>query len=98
MEIQGQSARSHRAVHVGDEIRITRGMAGKQIVVVKGLADVHIPKAEARALYEDRTPLPAPEVQAVRRLERIWRQTQPHPETAPDKRDRRALRRLKGRD
>jgi ribosome-associated heat shock protein Hsp15 len=98
VEVAGRAAKPHRALHVGDEIRITRGSTGKQVVVVKGLAEVHIPKARARTLYEDRTPPPAPEVLEVRRLERLWRQSQPHPVTVPDKRDRRALRRLKGRD
>ena len=98
VQVQGQAAKPHRAIHVGDEIRITRGAAGKQVVVVKGLADVHVAKATARLLYEDHTPTPPPEVLEVRRLQRLWHQSQPHPAAAPDKRDRRALRRLKGRD
>jgi ribosome-associated heat shock protein Hsp15 len=98
VELRGQAAKPHRIVSIGDEIRITRGTAGKQIVLVKGLADVHIPKVQARTLYEDRTPPPPPEVLEARRLQRIWHQSQPHPTVAPDKRDRRALRRLKGRD
>jgi len=98
VEVQGQAAKPHRPVHVGDEIRITRGMSGKQVVVVQGLSVFHVPKAEARTLYDDRTPPPAAEVLEVRRLQRVWQQSQPYPETTPDKRDRRALRRLKGRD
>jgi hypothetical protein len=31
-------------------------MGRKQTVVVRGLADRHIPRAEARELYDDRTP------------------------------------------
>jgi ribosome-associated heat shock protein Hsp15 len=98
VEVHGQAAKPHRAVRVGDEIHITRGAAGKQVVVVKGLADVHVAKARARLLYEDHTPPPPPEVLEVKRLQRLWQQSQPYPPTAPDKRDRRALRRLKGRD
>ena len=36
------------------------------------LADKHIAKAEARALYEDRTPPPTPEEVEMRRLERLF--------------------------
>ena len=98
VEVQGHAAKPHRLVHLGDEIRITRGALGKQVVVVTGLADVHVPKAEARTLYDDRTPPPSPESLEARRLQRLWHQSQPQPTVAPDKRDRRALRRLKGRD
>jgi ribosome-associated heat shock protein Hsp15 len=61
--------------------------------VVRGLVDRHIPKADARALYEDVTPPPSPEEQAMLDLLRHARAT-PSP-VAPDKRARRALRRIK---
>ena len=56
-----------------------------------------VAKAQARELYEDLTPPPTPEEIEVRRLERIYRAAATPPR-APDKRQRRALRRLKGRD
>jgi ribosome-associated heat shock protein Hsp15 len=66
-------AKPHREVRVGDEVVITRPLGRRQIVVVRALADQHIAKADARALYEDRTPPPTPEELEVRRMERLFR-------------------------
>ncbi len=93
VEVNREPGKPHREIRPGDEIRITRTHA-KQIVVVAGLAEHHVPKAEARALYRDVTPPPTPEELEWRRLERLARP--PRPLHRPDKRDRRALRRFKG--
>ena len=95
VNVNGRAARPNRIVRPGDEIIITRGAGRKQTVVVLGIAAQHIPKAEARRLYEDRTPPPTPEEQEVRQFERAFRATTPA--TTPDRRDRRELRRLRGR-
>jgi ribosome-associated heat shock protein Hsp15 len=94
VEVNGASGKPHRTVRVGDEIRITRA-SGTQIVVVQGLAERSLPKADARALYEDRTPAPPPEEIALRRAERIFRAAQ-RAAGPPDKRQRRALKRFRG--
>jgi ribosome-associated heat shock protein Hsp15 len=92
VEVNGQAGKPHRLVRPGDELRISR-VGTKQIVVVLGLAEHHLPKAEARALYEDRTPTPSPE---ELELKRLLRQAGIRPPAkAPDKRERRELRRLK---
>jgi hypothetical protein len=64
-------------------------------VVVAALSDKSIPRADARLLYEDRTPPTPPEDVALRRAERVFRaaQTAAGP---PDKRQRRAIRKLRG--
>lgn len=93
VEVNREPGRPHRQIRPGDEVRITR-TRGKQIVVVCGLAEHHVPKALARELYRDVTPPPTPEEVEVRRLERLVRP--PGPLRRPDKRDRRALRRFKG--
>ena len=95
VNVNGRAARPNRVVRPGDEIIITRGAGRRQTVVVLGLAGQHIPKAEARLLYEDRTPPPTPEEQEVRQFERAFRATTPA--TTPDRRDRKLLRRLRGR-
>ena len=95
VEVGGQRAKPHREVKAGDTLVITRSFGQKQHVIVRGLADRHVPKAEARALYEDVTPPLSPEEQAVRDLIRQTRQF-PSP-VAPDKRARRALREMKER-
>lgn len=92
--IAGVAAKPHRDVRVGDELQITRPLGRKQIVVVRGLADVHVAKAAARELYEDRTPAPTALEAEARRLERIYRATV-LPAGRPDRRQRRDLRKLK---
>jgi ribosome-associated heat shock protein Hsp15 len=96
IDINGQPAKPDRRLRVGDELRISRPFGRKQQVVVRGLAARHVPKAEARALYEDLTPPATPEEREARRLERLYRAAATPPK-APDKRERRALRRLKGK-
>ena len=92
VEIGGLPAKPHRLVKSGDEIRIRRPFGRVQIVTVRGLADRHISKTDARLLYEDLTPKPTPEEIEQRRLERVYRAAMTPPK-APDKRARRALRR-----
>jgi ribosome-associated heat shock protein Hsp15 len=97
IDVNGQPAKPNRLLRAGDELLISRPFGRKQRVVVRGLADRHVAKAEARQLYEDLTPPPTPEEIEMRRMERIYR-AQMTPPRAPDKRQRRAIRRLKGRD
>ena len=94
VSVNGAAAKPHRDVKVGDEIEINRPMGRKQLLTVLGLASTHIPRAEARLLYEDRTPKPTPEEIEIRRLERIYRAAAT-PKTRPDRDHRRTLRRLK---
>jgi ribosome-associated heat shock protein Hsp15 len=95
VDLNGEAARPNRIVRPGDQIVITRGAGRRQTVIVRGVASQHIPKAEARALYEDRTPAPTPEQLEVRDFERAYRAA--NPPTAPHRRDRKVLRRLRGR-
>lgn len=96
VDVNGQAAKPHRLLHVGDTLMISRPLGRKQLIVVQALAETHIPKADARGLYEDRTPPPSPEDIEMRRLERIYRATLA-PAKTPGKRERRALRALKGK-
>ena len=97
IDVNGQTAKAHRQLRVGDALEIGRPYGRKQRIVVRVLADRHKPKAEARQLYEDLTPAPTPEEIEIRRAERIYR-AQMTPLKAPDKRQRRALRALKERN
>jgi ribosome-associated heat shock protein Hsp15 len=97
VRVNGVAAKAHRDVRVGDEIVLQRPMGRRQTIVVSGLADTHLPKAEARKLYEDRTPPPTAEEVELRRQERIFRAAVT-PVKRPDKRQRRALRRAQGKD
>jgi ribosome-associated heat shock protein Hsp15 len=95
--VNGTAAKPHRELKIGDELEITRPLGRKQLITVAGLADRHLPKAEARGLYEDRTPAPTAEEVEIRRLERLFKATTSS-RTKPDRRGRQNLRRLRGKD
>lgn len=96
VEVNGVSSKPHRLLHIGDEIRIGRPFGRKQTVIVRALADTHVPKAQARELYQDTTPPLSPEEIELRRIERLFHSGLQR-SSPPDKRERRALRKLKGR-
>ena len=95
--VNGHRGKPHRELRLGDRLDVTLGGGRKRQLVVSALADTHVPKATARTMYEDVTPPPTAEEQELRDL---LRRAGPRPPsgraTAPDKRDRRTLRRLKG--
>ena len=95
VDVNGQPAKPHREVRPGDEIVISRPLGRKQTVVVRGLADRHIAKAEARELYEDKTPPPTAEEIEMRKMARLARAFTSPTRVAPDKRERRRIRRMK---
>jgi len=92
--VNGQHAKPHRTIRAGDEIEISRPFGRKQRIVVRGVQEHHVAKADARLLYEDLTPPPTAEEIAMRKIERMHRAAMT-PLRAPDKRARRALRKLK---
>ncbi len=96
VDVNGQAAKPHREIKEGDEVEMTRPLGRRQRVVVRGLAEQHIPKAEARKLYDDANRLLSPEEAEMLRLARLAR---PHVRAAsagaPDRRERRELRRIK---
>jgi ribosome-associated heat shock protein Hsp15 len=96
VDLNDQVAKPHREVKPGDVVDITRPHGRRQRVVVRELADRHLPKAEARRLYEDVTPPPSPEEQALRDLMRLAGPRRRYGAAAtPDRRERRRLRREK---
>jgi ribosome-associated heat shock protein Hsp15 len=98
VEVNGGRAKPHRDVRPGDEIVITRPLGRRQRVRVAGVAEKHLPKAEARTLYEDLTPPPTAEEIELRRMARLARPFVRTAPGAPDRRERRAIRKLKGRE
>lgn len=95
VDVNGTTAKPHREIRPGDRLTIGRALGRTQLLLVKGLADKSIAKAEARLLYDDETPPPTPEEVAMRKLERVFHATMA-PKQRPDKRERRLLRGLKG--
>jgi ribosome-associated heat shock protein Hsp15 len=99
IDVNGQPAKPHRELKVGDEIVINRPLGRRQRVVVRALVEKHVPKAEARELYEDLTPPPTPEEIEARKIAKLTGPfLRPRSAGAPDKRERRELRRLKERN
>lgn len=96
VEVNGQRCKPHRLLRVGDELNLSRPFGRKQTLTVTALAERHLPKEEARQLYLDTTPPMSTEEREMRRLERIYRAGMQRSH-APDKRERRAIRKLKGR-
>jgi ribosome-associated heat shock protein Hsp15 len=96
VEVNGQAAKPNRDIKSGDEIVISRPLGRKQRVVVYEVADKHIPRKDARGLYEDLTPPPTAEEVEQRRIDRLARAfMRPQSAGAPDRRERRQLRKLK---
>jgi ribosome-associated heat shock protein Hsp15 len=96
VDLNGQAAKPHREVKEGDVVEISRTLGRRQRVIVRGITEKHIPKAEARLLYEDVTPPPSPEEQAMLNLfKAAGRPQRALSVGASDRRERRRLRRLK---
>ena len=95
IDVNGQSVKPHRELRTGDEIVISRPLGRKQRIVVRGLTDKHVAKAEARELYEDLTPAPTTAEVELRRMARLARPFVRPGAGAPDKRERRQIRRIK---
>jgi ribosome-associated heat shock protein Hsp15 len=92
----GQTVKPNRHLRVGDDLTITRPPGRAQRVTVRALADKHMAKADARNLYEDLTPPPTAEEIEARKIDRLYRAARPL--KAPDKRQRRALRKMSGKE
>jgi len=96
VDVNGQPAKPHREIKSGDEIVIGRPLGRKQRLVVYAVADKHVARKDARALYEDLTPPPTPEEIEQRRIDRLARAfLRPQSAGSPDKRERRQLRKMK---
>ena len=94
VEVNDQPAKPNRHLREGDRVRISRGFGRHQDVIVRIAIGQHVRKSEARALYDDVTPQPTPRELEVRRMERVYRAAARAAGT-PDRRRRRALRKLK---
>ena len=70
VDLNGSAAKPHRTVKPGDRLEVT--VPGrKRTLVVKAVADRHVPKAVARTLFEETTPERTPEQVEAQRLERL---------------------------
>ena len=95
VDVGGVRAKPNREIREGESVEIGRPLGRRQKVIVRKLLQHHVPRAIARTMYEDVSPV-APRSQVA-----DWRLGLATPEPrgagSPDKRARRELRRLKGR-
>lgn len=97
ISVNGVTAKPNRELRAGDRLVISRPLGRRQTLVVLGLADTHVAKAEARQMYEDRTPPPTAEEVEMRRMERHFRAVSAAT-GRPTRDQRRARRRLTGKE
>ena len=103
VDVNGQRAKPHHTLQRDDRLSITRPNGRKQQVVVRSFAAQHVPRSTARALYDDVTPPPTADELELRWLaggSAAAGRRGPGRTTSvatPNTRQRRELRRLKGR-
>lgn len=102
--VNDQRGKPHRTLQNGDRLAITRPNGRKQHVVVRSLAAAqHVPKATARGLYDYVTPPPTVAELEFRRFgggpgaPRRRGPGRTAVDATPNTRQRRELRKLKGR-
>lgn len=94
VQIDGHRAKPSRGVRIGDQIRVTKDQSRIELVVT-GLSDKRGPARLAAELYYE-TPASIERRNSEREGRRIERAATPV--VKPDKKGRRLLRRLMGRD
>ena len=96
MHVEGARAKPSRSVRVGEVISVTKGEVRFE-VVVQALSTSRGPSAVAQTLYDETAESRAErERRAQARRNSVIAQP-PAPDGRPDKRQRRQLRRLRGR-
>ena len=88
-------AKAHREIHPGDLITITIPNGHKRQLRVETLSSHYIPKALAKALYQDITPLPSTKEKELKDLLLWVEPTAGTRQGSPDKRKRRIRRAIK---
>ena len=96
VDVNGENAKPQKNVKAGDVLDITRPLGKRQRVIIQGVTENHIAKAEARKLYEDVTPPPSPAEQQMLDLIRMAGPKRRYQDLgSPDRDERRRLRRAK---
>ena len=93
VQVNGERVKASRLVRVGDRLRITREQERFEVDVA-GIPSRRGPAPEARQHYTET----AESAEARERAREFARLSRPVPSGRPDKRERRDLRTLKGRE
>ncbi|HVR97238.1 MAG TPA: RNA-binding S4 domain-containing protein [Thermoanaerobaculia bacterium] len=89
VQVNGQPAKPHRHLAIGDRIEVTQG-DWDRVLIVRELKDRPVPKTEAAGLYEDLSS-PRPTLDPVERLMRRPPALRPQGAGRPTKKDRREM-------
>lgn len=99
VNVNGQNAKAQKLVKPGDVLDITRQFGRKLRVIVAAVTENHIPKADAKKLYEDVTPPPSPAEQQLLDLIKLASPKRRQQALgSPTRDERRRLRRAKEGD
>lgn len=99
VNVNGQNAKAQKLVKPGDVLDVTKQFGRKVRVIVSTVTENHIPKADARKLYEDVTPPPSPAEQQLLDLMKLAGPKRRHQALgSPTRDERRRLRRAKEGD
>lgn len=93
VEYNGAKAKPSRTVEVGATIKLLQGFSRRE-VIVKAISDVRGPASVAVTLYEE-TLQSIERRQEEARLNKLAALVNPHPDTKPNKKERRELGSLK---
>ncbi|HEX2253683.1 MAG TPA: S4 domain-containing protein [Thermoanaerobaculia bacterium] len=93
VRVDGQSAKPHRRVEIGDRIEVEKG-DWTRILVVRELRDKPVAKAAAAELYEDLSP-PPPQPDPLQRLMRVPPARRERGAGRPTKKERREIDRFR---
>ena len=96
VQVNGERVKRARPLQVGDEVRIRLGPY-EHLVVVRGLSDRRGPAAQAAALYEEKEASRAAREALALQLKSVHSVFLPE-RGRPTKKDRREIRRFKGRE
>lgn len=89
VEYNGARAKPSRSVETGATIRLLQGFSRREIIV-KGISDVRGPAPVAATLYEETAESIARREEEAR-LNKMAALINPHPDTRPNKKERREL-------
>lgn len=94
VKVNGQPAKPHRALALGDRVEVGKG-EWERILIVRELHDKPLPKAEAARLFEDLSP-PPPVLSPLEKLLRRPPEIRERGAGRPTKRDRRQIEKWRG--
>lgn len=89
VRVNGQPAKPHRALAIGDRVELQQG-DWERVLTVRELRDRPVPKADAAALYDDQSP-PRPAPDPMRRLLSRPPALRPQGMGRPTKKERREI-------